>query len=116
MKVLSICHDDYGHLGVDRVTFLLQERYFWPRMAKDVKAYIKNCDRCIRFKQPEEKAELHPIEATYPFELIHMDFVKIGGGDSGRNVLVITDHFTRFATGFVTRSVSAKTVARTLCE
>ena len=111
-KVLSICHDDYGHLGVDRVTFLLQERYFWPRMVKDVKAYIKNCDRCIRFKQPEEKAKLHPIEATYPFELIHMDFVKIGGGDSGRNVLVITDHFTRFATGFVTRSVSAKTVAR----
>ena len=111
-KALSICHDDYGHLGVDRVTFLLQERYFWPKMVQDVKAYIRNCDRCIRFKQPEEKAKLHPIEATYPFELIHMDFVKIGGGDSGRNVLVITDHFTRFATGFVTRSVSAKTVAR----
>ena len=106
---MSICHDDYGHLGVDRVTFLLQEMIFLAKIwFKDVKAYIRNCDRCIRFKQPEEKAKLHPIEATYPFELIHIDFVKIGGGDSGRNVLVITDHFTRFATGFVTRSVSAK--------
>ena len=33
---VMVCHDDYGHLGMDRVLVLLQERYFWPKMSEDV--------------------------------------------------------------------------------
>ena len=96
-RTISICHDDYGHLGIDRVTQLLQDRFFWPKMVKDVREYIMQCDRCIRFKQPTEKAPLCPLEVTYPFELIHLDFLSIGGKkdtDKEINVLVVTDHFT----------------------
>ena len=113
--VVEICHDDYGHLGTDRVTQLLQDRFFWPKMSEDVKRHITSCDRCIRYKQPQEREKLHPITASYPFELIHMDFLKIGGKDDKyKNILVITDHFTRFATAFVTNSESAPTVAKIL--
>ena len=118
-RTISICHDDYGHLGIDRVTQLLQDRFFWPKMVKDVREYIMQCDRCIRFKQPTEKAPLCPLEVTYPFELIHLDFLSIGGKkdtDKEINVLVVTDHFTRYACAFVTPNQTAATVANVLVD
>ena len=118
-RTISVCHDDYGHLGIDRVTQLLQDRFFWPKMTRDVRDYIMQCDRCIKFKQPQEKAPLCPLEITYPFELIHLDFLSIGGkkdGDKDINVLVVTDHFTRYASAFVTPNQSAATVANVLVD
>ena len=74
--------------------------------------YIQNCERCIRFKQKPEWAELKPLEASYPLELVHMDFLKIGGkDDKNANVLVVTDHFTRYAQAYVTGNEQVSTVA-----
>ena len=112
---VMVCHDDYGHLGMDRVLILLQERYFWPKMSEDLRIYIRQCDRCMRFKKSKEKTELFPITATYPLELVHLDFLLIGGKeDKMKNVLVVTDHFTRYAQCYVTRNQTALTVAKEL--
>ena len=46
-RTVMICHEDYGHLGKDRVLFLLQESYFWPKMSEEVRKYIRQCDRCV---------------------------------------------------------------------
>ena len=48
-------------------------------MSEDVRIYIRQCDRCMRFKKPKEQTELFPITATYPLELVHLDFLSIGG-------------------------------------
>ena len=53
-----MCHNDNGHQGMERSLGLLQERFFWPKMVDDVHAYIHTFDRCLRFKQPQEKSEL----------------------------------------------------------
>ena len=114
-RTVMVCHDDYGHLGMDRVLILLQERYFWPKMSEDVRIYIRQCDRCMRFKKSKEKTELFPITATYLLELVHLDFLLIGGKeDKMKNVLVVTDHFTRYAQCYVTRNQTALTVANKL--
>ena len=114
-RTVMVCHDDYGHLGMDRVLILLQERYFWPKMSEDVQIYIRQCDRCMRFKKSKEKTELFPITATYPLELVHLDFLSIGGKeDKMKNALVVTDHFTRYAQCYVTRNQTALTVANEL--
>ena len=55
-KVILACHDDNGHLEMERTLGLLQERFFWPKMADDVHIHICTCDRCLRFKQPEERS------------------------------------------------------------
>ena len=60
-KVILACHNDNGHLGMERTLGLLQERFFWPKMADDVQTHIHTCDRCIRFKQPQEKSEMQSI-------------------------------------------------------
>ena len=60
-KVILACHDDNGHLGMERTLGLLQERFFWPKMAEDVQTHICTCERCLRFKQPQERVEMQSI-------------------------------------------------------
>ena len=100
---MRVCHEDYGHLGMDRVQILLQERFYWPKLSEDVRSVIRSCDRCMRFKTTPQQDEMYTITATYPLELIHMDFLTIGGKeDVWKNVLVVTDHFTRYAQCYIT--------------
>ena len=53
--------------------------------------------------------ELYSIKATHPLELIHVDFLTIESGKTGKDVsiLVVTDHFTQYAQAFVTPSTTA---------
>ena len=108
---LSLTHDSFGHLGIDRSTVLMIDRFFWPKMSEEIRTYIQNCERCIRYKQQPHQAELVPLDASYPLQTIHMDFLQIGSKkEKDVNVLVITDHFTRYAQAFVTNNQTTKTV------
>ena len=116
-KTVIACHDEFGHLGMDKTLVLLQERFFWPRMNEDIRTHIRSCERCLRFKRKPEKEEMSSFETSYPLEIVHMDFLVIGSKknpDKDINVLVVTDHFTRYAQAFVTTSQTAIVVAQTL--
>ena len=54
-KVILACHDDNRHLEMEQTLRLLQEKVFWPKMAEDVCTHICTCERCLRFKQPQER-------------------------------------------------------------
>ena len=114
-KALQLIHDEFGHLGIDRTTSLMQDRFYWPHMVEDIRVHIQNCMRCIKFKQKESRDEMVCIEATYPLQLVHLDFLQIGSKkkDKGKPiyVLVVTDHFTRYAKAYVTTNQTAHTVA-----
>ena len=117
LLALELLHDQFGHLGVDRTTVLATGRFYWPHMSEKIRKYIQNCERCIRFKQKPDKSPLKPLQASYPLELVHMDFLRIGGKeDKNANVLVITDHFTRFAQAYVTGNQQAATAAKVFID
>ena len=56
--------------------------------------------------------ELYPITATYLLELVHIDFLTIESGKTGKdvNILVVTDHFTQYAQVFLTPLQTAQMV------
>ena len=54
-RVILTCHDDNGHLGMEGTLGLLQERFFWTKMADDVHPHVCTCGRGLRFKQPQER-------------------------------------------------------------
>ena len=119
LKVILACHDDNGHLGMERTLRLLQERFFLPKMVDDMHTHIPICDQCMRFKQPQEKSAIQPILVLYPMELVHLDFLTLEGkADDSRNVniLIVTDHFMKYAQAYVTPKETAAVVARTLWE
>ena len=43
-RVILACYGDSGHLEMDRTLGLLQERFFWPKMADEVCIHIHTCD------------------------------------------------------------------------
>lgn len=106
-------HDDIGHLGRDKTLQLVRDRYYWPKMTADVESKVKGCDRCIRRKTPTNiHAPMVNIVTTQPLELVCMDYLTLEPSKGGfENVLVITDHFTRYAQAYPTRNQTAKTTA-----
>ena len=112
-EVLKGLHDDVGHPGRDRTISLIRDRFFWPGMTKDIETWIEGCDRCIRRKSGSDiKAPLVNVNTTYPLELVCMDYLTLEQSKGGiSNILVITDHFTKYAMAIPTRNQTAKTTA-----
>ncbi len=116
--VMNSLHDDSGHLGLDKTYGLIQDRFYWPRMKLDIEEYCKSCERCIKRKTlPKKVAPLTHLQSDGPLDLVCMDFLSIEPDSSNtENVLVITDHYTRYAQAFPTRDQKASTVAKVLVE
>lgn len=111
-------HRDTGHPGKDKTLWLARQRFFWPGLEKEISQKVENCPRCIRRKTPSKPfAQLVPIETTHPMELVCIDFLSLEKSKGGiENILVITDHFTRFAQAIPCRSQKANVTAKALYE
>ena len=82
----------------------------------EIDTLIKTCEQCIRRKASTNvKAPLVNIPTSQPLQLVCIHFLTLdkSKGDL-ENVLVITDHFTRFAVAIPTKDQSAKTTATAL--
>ena len=93
-------------------------------MPSAVRNTVKNCQKCIQHEFNSTREPLHPIIATIPLDLVHIDFtsIKVSGDDNLHTtptvvpVLVITDHFTRYSMAFITKDQKASTIAKKLYE
>ena len=114
---LAGCHDDVGHQGRMRTLSLLRERFFWPGMQAEAMQHVLKCTRCLRRKTPSHVAPLQPIHVTQPLELVHMDYLSLEPSKGNiENVLVITDHFTRYALAYPSKTQTAQATARILWD
>ena len=41
-QAMKACHDDIGHLGLERSLDLLQDRFYWAGMSTDMENHITN--------------------------------------------------------------------------
>ena len=100
-----------GHLS------LLRERFYWPGMHKETTLYVNKCHNCLKRKAIPDVAPLQPIITSQPMELVHMDFLSIEPSKGNiENVLVITDHFTRYAQAYASMTQTAQATAKLLWE
>ena len=95
----------------------LRERFFWPGMQEEATQYVVKCSRCLRRKTTPQVAPLQPIYVTQPLELVHMDYLSLEPSKGNiENVLVITDHFTRYALAYPSKTQTAQATARILWD
>ncbi len=96
----------------------MKDRFYWPQMTSEVEKYVKSCGRCMARKTlPQKRAPLSNITSSGPMELICIDFLSVEPDSKGvANVLVVTDHFTRYAQAYPAKDQKAVTVAKILLE
>ena len=122
VAAMNMCHRDTGHQGQQWTLSLLQDQFWWPGMAMQMKRAISSCERCIQHEGAWAKAPLQTILVTSPLELLHVDFTNIemmmelDQPPQLVNVLVFCDHFTRHIMAYVTPNQTAKTVAKFLWQ
>ena len=112
--VYAELHEKMGHLGAKRVVQLAQERFYWPHMAREVHHYVENVCQCVKKKKPwkEQRAPLHRIMTSEPFELVGIDYMHLDPAVGGyEQLLVVVDHFTHFAQVYPTKNKSARAAA-----
>ena len=83
---------------------------------------IKTWVHCLQHEGGLSKAPLHPIIASAPLDLLHVDFTSIettlelNKSPKVTNVLVFQDHFTKHVLAYVTPDQTAKTIAKILYQ
>ena len=110
-------HVKLGHLGLEKVYELARTRFYWPGMYKNIREFVTRKCPCIMDKRPNRQptAPLQPITSTSPFEMVCIDFLHLDKCKGNfEYVLVITDHFTRFAQAYATKNKSAPAAAEVI--
>ena len=96
---------------------LMHDRFFLPHMAAQAKEHIGMCHPCLAFKARQPKLPLENIITTHPLKLVHLDHLCLEPGKGlEENVLVITDHLTRYTQAHVTRTPTTQMTAKTLWD
>ena len=120
--VLKYSHDikASGHLGIKKTLSKIRQRYYWPRLQNDVKAYVSGCDICARRKQPlkTKRAPMEIVRSGFPMERIAVDILgELPITERGnRYMLVIGDYFTKWTECHAMPNMETSTVKPILIE
>ncbi len=100
-EIIAHSHDHItaGHPGIEKTKELVLREFWWPKMKRDIEAYIQACETCQRAKSSNQAkaAPLHPNKIpSHPWTHISVDMVTGLPKSNGHNaILVIVDQFSK---------------------
>lgn len=99
-SVIEVAHKE-AHLGFLKTLAKVRERYYWPRMASDIKRICQNCPVCKESKIPNTNVTPvcgKPKLCSRPWEMISMDFLGPYPRSRKGNMwlFVVCDFFSKF--------------------
>ncbi len=100
MEALHLAHDGQSHVGETKTIHTILTQFDWPGLHKDVAKYVNSCLTCQCSKPAKQRMKfpLKPIHSGAPNELLQIDHGKLSTTKDGHlGVLMMIDHFTKFA-------------------
>ena len=118
--ILENLHNESGHLGVQRTTEKVKERFYWTGYEMDIQNWVQECQQCQKRNppQPHPLAPLGSIKCTYPFDVISWDIMgPLPLSTKGHKyILVITDLFSKWVEAFPLAVTDSETLASVLMD
>lgn len=100
-RVLDWCHSSQlaCHPGIHRTLFLVQQRFWWPTLHRDVKEFMSACSVCAQAKSSKQPPSgfLRPLPIPRrPWSHIAIDFVTGLPSSGGKTVVLkVVDCFSK---------------------
>ncbi len=119
LNILKEIHEGIlsSHPGVVHMYDKLREYVWWPSMLSDVVLYVKTCNKCQQQRKRVKLAPSLPVTIPHgPWQHVGVDITGPFPVTSRGNqyILVIMDHFTRWAEAFAIADQTTETIANIL--
>ena len=117
-KILRAYHIASGHGSVNTMEFLLNQRYKWTGIHKNIKDFVSSCDTCMRAGGERVNSKNNPIKIDTPNELWECDLVGRLTDKNGNNKFIFTaiDHYSKWMETKVLHKKTAEAVAAAIKE
>jgi len=121
-RILHMLHNNVlsGHPGQTRMYYAVRRTYYWPQMAADIYATVRNCTTCARnrVKLRKRTNPLKLFPASEPLKDLCIDILgPLTKTKSGNRFLVVTtDRFTKLTQVAALKRIDAYHVARAFTE
>lgn len=100
IQICRLCHDDAGHLSLEKTLERIKLNYWFAGMRRFVTKYINACLNCAYYKHTagKKQCKLNTVDKMpVPFHTVHIDHVGPFETSKTQNkfLLVIVDAFTK---------------------
>ena len=122
-EILKALHDlpSSGHLGVNKMSEKVRQRYYWKGWREDVEDYCRRCEKCARQNPPVGKRAKAPLVTNIfgqPMERVAIDIMGLfpTSPEGNRFIMVTCDYFTKWPEAYAIPDHKATTVADKLVK
>lgn len=108
-----------SHVSTGGMVAIVEQNF---HITKGLITYLKNfCRSCLTCCKHNAQGNIRPKrgktpQGSYPFEVIHMDFIELNRSGPHKYCLVIVDSFSKWVEIFPTKTPDALTVAKAICK
>ncbi|KAF2889592.1 hypothetical protein ILUMI_16581 [Ignelater luminosus] len=118
--IVNSYHEQFGHFGVSKLFLILKRLFYFRNMRRTIHRIVRSCDVCQKSKFPSRNlmGAIHPIVATFPGELVAVDYygpLPEGRGRVGY-ILVVIDSFSKYVKLYPLRRAQAKISVRKIVD
>ena len=107
-------------MGVNKTFKRISKNFYWFKMKKEIKKYIKACEKCQKYNDigSNQKAPIQPMDlAVRPFQKIAIDIIgplATISAKRNRYVLTVIDFCSRWIEAIPLKDITADTVCQAL--
>ena len=111
-----LTHAHAGHIGMSKMTDVLSQIFFWPKMNSDIQLHVQQCESCVKFSKQNKAAPMKPVAETVekPWHTLGIDFT--GGSVELKHKILFTviDYNSRYPFAMPVNATTAQNAIQAL--